>query len=184
MIIATQGTEATRTEGVEVMIAKNIEITKKLLKLRGFITPAFLFITDKKFGMQLFDTDLATATKSSPLEQCYSFVKDQLDKNTKDDRLLAYQCVSEAWLKVMSGETNKKTLNGMRYGDIEKMAGRIEMLMCTTVKRNCKPVLQAWDIKRKIEGIETSSVVSLKERDFGSEADSPKTPMFNESGLI
>ena len=84
----------------------------------------------------------------------------------------------------MSGETNKKTLNGMRYGDIEKMAGRIEMLMCTTVKRNCKPVLQAWDIKRKIEGIETSSVVSLKERDFGSEADSPKTPMFSESGLI
>ena len=97
MIIATQGTEATRTEGVEVMIAKNIEITKKLLKLRGFITPAFLFITDKKFGMQLFDTDLATATKSSPLEQCYSFVKDQLDKNTKDDRLLAYQCLSESW---------------------------------------------------------------------------------------
>ena len=84
----------------------------------------------------------------------------------------------------MSGNTDKKTLNGMRYGDIEKMADSIEMLMCTTVKRNCKPVLQAWDIKRKIEGIETSSVVSLKERDFGDENDSPKTPMFRESGLI
>ena len=199
MIIKTQGSEGERTKqigSVDKILDKNIQITKNLLLQRGFLTPAFLFITDKRYGMQLFDIKLASAMKCSPLDQCLSFLNAQLEQCGEGDQLQAYQCVSEAWQKEMK---NMKSgiEKGLRYGDIEKMANRTEVLQCTTVRKNNTPVLDTWKIIRSREGDETSKVINLKKQPriggkskvspWGSgefTVASPKTPMFNESGIL
>lgn len=146
---------------IEYIIEHNLQhakdvITKDINGTSEFSPTLFIITKDTMFYI-LLDTKMAQETRCSPLDQ----VAPMLDifRENKMGTILTYQVIGEAWMKKMKTET--EGLEKLRYGDISKMAGRIEVLM-QVVGDNKGIKFTTFEMKREVD---SDKILQFKEMD-------------------
>jgi len=146
---------------IEYIIEHNLQhakdvITKDINGTSEFSPTLFIITKDTMFYI-LLDTKMAEATRCSPLDQVAPMI--DVFRDNKMESILAYQVIGEAWMKKMSTVT--EGLEKLRYGDISRMAGRVEVLM-QVVGDNKEIKFTTFEMKREVDG---NKVLQFKKLD-------------------
>ena len=135
--------------------------------------PTVFVITDKSLYYCALDTDLATKTNTSPNDQVSNLIEQFQKYKDKFGEIKAYHAISEAWMKVFKKDTD---MSGIRYGDLSRMANRMEVLTSIFVVKGEKKDFKTWEIIRAEPEIEDSKVIEFKRFNEGGVWESPKFP--------
>ena len=146
-------------KSLKYIIDHNLQHAKTVIDNENEFNPSLFVITKDTMFYILLDTKLAQKMHSSPLDQVAPMIDVFRDKEKEMGKILAYQVIGEAWMKKMSTET--EGLDKLRYGDISKMAGRVEVLMQVVGDRN-KIKFRTFEMKREIDG---NKIIEYKEMD-------------------
>ena len=132
----------------------NVEHAKKVISDFEEFSPTLFVVTDDTVYYILLDVQEAEKMQCSPMDQVkpilFSFVKNEKEFGKID----FYHILGEAWMKKFS--TTGKTVNidtdKIRYGDIAKMASRVEVLMEIMSKRGENTKIRHYEMVRQIDG--------------------------------
>ena len=136
----------------------NIDMAKDFISQGGDAQPILFIITDEYLYFVQLDIQMASETKSSPLDQVSPIMRILIDKDERFKDVLAYQVIGEAWMWKGSKETPP-----LAYGDISSMAGRIEVLMETIVEKDIPTKYKIFEIIRERD---SEKLVEFKENNI------------------
>ena len=144
---------------VDFMLEHNLKHAKTVIDNEEKFSPSLFVITKDTLYYVLLDNTHAYETKSSPMDQVEPLIRGFQRDAEKMGKIETYQVIGEGWMKKMSTKT--EGLDKMRYGDISKMAGRIEVLM-QVVGDNKGIKFTTFEMKREVD---SDKILQFKEMD-------------------
>jgi hypothetical protein len=143
-----------------------------ILDMQQEFQPTVFVLTKHTLFYVLLSTKVASATKSSPMDQVEPLIKQFLETQDKTGEVEAYQVIGEAWSKAFHKQsTAYKTL---AYGDISKMAARVELLMEVVIRKGMDKRFRTFQIEREING---EKAVGFKKQPSALKMESTKFPI-------
>ena len=146
-------------KSVDFMLEHNLKHAKTVIDNEEKFSPSLFVITKDTLYYVLLDNTYAYETKSSPMDQVEPLIRGFQRDAEKMGKIETYQVIGEGWMKKMSTKT--EGLDKMRYGDISKMAGRIEVLM-QIIGNNKEIKFSTFEMIRKND---SDKVIDYKEMD-------------------
>jgi hypothetical protein len=145
---------------VEDIFENNVTHSFDMIQNKGeSFHPTVFVITEKSLYYCALDTVLADRTNTSPNDQVVGLLENFQKEKGKFGEIKAYHAISEAWMKVFTKGTD---MSNLRYGDLSRMAKRIEVLTSVAVVKNGKKDFKTWEIVRTEPEIENSKVIEFK----------------------
>jgi hypothetical protein len=149
----------------------NLAHAKDVINKGNSFSPSLFVITEKNLYYILLDTQLAESMKASPMDQVKPMIQGFLENAKLMGKMEAYQVIGEAWMKAFKMDSNAhKSLN---YGDIAKMASRVEVLMDVIVTKGKKHKFRTFKMIREEN---SEKVIEFKPM-TGGNMGSPKFPI-------
>ena len=150
----------------------NLQHAKNVIDNGDSFAPSMFVITEKTFYYILLDTQLADFTKASPMDQVKPLITGFLENEKSMGKIEAYQVIGEAWMKSFKMDSNAhKSLN---YGDISKMASRVEVLMEVIVTKGKQNKYKTLEL---IRAENSEKVIEFKQMTGATSMSSEKFPI-------
>ena len=133
-------------QSLKFITEHNLQHAKNVIDHGDSFAPSIFVITEKTLYYVLLDTKLADYLKRSPMDQVKPLMTGFLENEKKMGMVLAYQVIGEAWMKSFKQDSNAQ--KSLEYGDISKMANRVEILMDVIVTKGKKTKFRTLEMIR------------------------------------
>ena len=150
----------------------NLEHAKNVIDHGDSFAPTMFVITDKTLYYIMLDTNLAEIMKASPMDQVKPLIDGWVQMEKTMGKIEAYQVIGEAWMKSFRPESD--AYDKLAYGDIAKMADRVEVLMEVIVTKGKQNKYKTLEL---IRAENSEKVIEFKQMTGATSMSSEKFPI-------